>query len=164
MVDYVQLREEVVSNVPHNFDVSGIKTKILENVRFATKRRVERIKTVRELVKELGKFSKGKTIDIEKNIFSSPNTCVTYEITHSVLAKNIFIFLRKLFLENQLLIFPEKRGINVFYLIAQLLQKQNPEYIRSVVSCKEVIVIIYACKETNFKAILEFDNGIRMEK
>lgn len=86
MVDYVQLREEVVSNVPHNFDVSGIKTKILENVRFATKRRVERIKTVRELVKEL---------------------------------------------ENQLLIFPEKRGINVFYLIAQLLQKQNPEYISS---------------------------------
>ena len=71
MGDYVQLREEVVSNVPHNFDVSGIKTKILETeTRFATKRRVERIKTIRELVKELGKFSKGgKTIDIEKNIF-----------------------------------------------------------------------------------------------
>ena len=60
MLEYVQLREKVVNNIPDNFDVSNIKAKILENVRFATKRRVERIKTIRELVKELGKFSKEK--------------------------------------------------------------------------------------------------------
>ena len=162
MVDYVQLREEVVSNVPHNFDVSGIKTKILENVRFATKRRVERIKTVRELVKELGKFSKGKTIDIEKNIFSSPNTCVTYEITHSVLAKNIFIFLRKLLSRKPATDFSRKTRYQRF-LFDCTIATETESWIHQV-SCKEVIVIIYACKETNFKAILEFDNGIRMEK
>ena len=71
MVKYLRLREEVINNVPENFDVSHIKTKILETeTRFSTTRRIERIKTIRELVKELGKFSKGgKTIDIEKNIF-----------------------------------------------------------------------------------------------
>ena len=59
MVKYLRLREEVINNVPENFDVSHIKTKILETeTRFSTTRRVERIKTVRELVQELGKFSK----------------------------------------------------------------------------------------------------------
>lgn len=79
MAEYLRLRDEVVNNVPQNFDVSSIKTKLLETetARFATKRRVERIKTIRELVKEL---------------------------------------------ENQLLIFPEKRGIKVFYFISRQLQ------------------------------------------
>jgi len=78
MEAYIRLREEVVNNVPENFDVSRIKTKILETeTRFATKRRVERIKTIRELVKEL---------------------------------------------ENQLLIFPERRGIRIFYSISRQLQ------------------------------------------
>ena len=64
MAEYLRLRDEVVNNVPQNFDVSSIKTKLLETetARFATKRRVERIKTIRELVKELGKFSKGKIL------------------------------------------------------------------------------------------------------
>ena len=57
MEEYVQLREEVLRNIPDNVDIFTIKTKILDNTRFATKRRVERIKSIRELVKELGKFS-----------------------------------------------------------------------------------------------------------
>ena len=66
MAEYIQLRDEVLGNIPDNVDVFTIKTRILEleNTRFATKRRVERIKSIRELVKELGKFSK------EKKLFS----------------------------------------------------------------------------------------------
>ena len=66
MAEYIQLRDEVLGNIPDNVDVFTIKTRILEleNTRFATKRRVERIKSIRELVKELGKFSK------EKNLFT----------------------------------------------------------------------------------------------
>ena len=64
MEEYVQLREEVLRNIPDNVDIFTIKTKILDNTRFATKRRVERIKSIRELVKELGKFS------IEKKLFT----------------------------------------------------------------------------------------------
>ena len=62
MEEYVQLREEVLRNIPDNVDIFTIKTKILDNTRFATKRRVERIKSIRELVKELGKFSKEKKL------------------------------------------------------------------------------------------------------
>ena len=64
MMEYIQLREEVLRNIPDNVDIFTIRTRILENTRFATKRRVERIKSIRELVKELGKFSK------EKNLFT----------------------------------------------------------------------------------------------
>ena len=60
MMEYIQLREEVLRNIPDNVDIFTIRTRILENTRFATKRRVERIKSIRELVKELGKFSKEK--------------------------------------------------------------------------------------------------------
>ena len=62
MEEYVQLREEVLRNIPDNVDIFTIKTKILDNTRFATKRRVERIKSITELVKELGKFSKEKKL------------------------------------------------------------------------------------------------------
>ena len=64
MREYIQLRDEVLGNIPDNVDVFTIRTRILENTRFATKRRVERIKSIKELVKELGKFSK------EKNLFT----------------------------------------------------------------------------------------------
>ena len=60
MMEYIQLRDEVLRNIPDNVDVFTIRTRILENTRFATKRRVERIKSITELVKELGKFSKEK--------------------------------------------------------------------------------------------------------
>ena len=62
MKEYIQLREEVLGNIPDNVDVFTIRTRILENTRFATKRRVERIKSIKELVKELGKFSKEKKL------------------------------------------------------------------------------------------------------
>lgn len=53
MMEYIKLREEVLRNIPDNVDIFTIRTRILENTRFATKRRVERIKSIRELVKEL---------------------------------------------------------------------------------------------------------------
>ena len=62
MREYIQLRDEVLGNIPDNVDVFTIRTRILENTRFATKRRVERIKSIKELVKELGKFSKEKKL------------------------------------------------------------------------------------------------------
>ena len=71
MAEYIQLREEVLRNIPDNVDVLAIRTRILESTRFATKRRVERIKSIKELVKELGKFSKGKkTIYYRRTSFS----------------------------------------------------------------------------------------------
>ena len=62
MREYIQLRDEVLGNIPDNVDVFTIRTRILENTKFATKRRVERIKSIKELVKELGKFSKEKKL------------------------------------------------------------------------------------------------------
>ena len=73
MREYIQLRDEVLGNIPDNVDVFTIRTRILENTRFATKRRVERIKSIKELVKELGKFSKEKKLFTKKKDFGVSN-------------------------------------------------------------------------------------------
>ena len=54
-----------------------------------------------------------------------------------------------------LLIFPERRGINIFLLITKLLQQQYPGFIRLVsLSC------IYLCKSPTYTISVRYDKSV----
>jgi len=87
--DYVLLRDEVFKNIPDTLDVFSIKKEFQTMI--ASRRKLERIKTIRQLVKEL---------------------------------------------EKQLIIFPDKEGINQFYVILTMVHGSQQHAISSTLLMK----------------------------